>query len=101
MHFCARTAVFGQECQEHEDCYPYVCQKQNEQEPPPYTVHSEDVDDRGFVLVTTASGKRWRVPTKPLPDSDETAPASSCRGCTGTCCTGVGSDPCVCPEPSP
>lgn len=20
-----------------------------------------------------------------------------CRGCTGTCCTGVGSDPCVCP----
>jgi hypothetical protein len=24
---------------------------------------------------------------------------SDCRGCTGTCCTGLGSDPCVCPEP--
>jgi hypothetical protein len=24
---------------------------------------------------------------------------SGCRGCTGTCCTGLGSDPCVCPEP--
>jgi hypothetical protein len=24
---------------------------------------------------------------------------SACRGCTGTCCTGVGSDPCVCPDP--
>ena len=23
---------------------------------------------------------------------------SACRGCTGTCCTGVGSDPCVCPD---
>lgn len=23
---------------------------------------------------------------------------SDCRGCTGTCCTGAGSDPCVCPD---
>lgn len=23
----------------------------------------------------------------------------TCRGCTGTCCTGVGSDPCTCPPP--
>jgi hypothetical protein len=23
---------------------------------------------------------------------------SGCRGCTGTCCTGLGSDPCVCPD---
>ena len=22
---------------------------------------------------------------------------TDCRGCTGTCCTGVGSDPCTCP----
>jgi hypothetical protein len=22
-----------------------------------------------------------------------------CRGCDGTCCTGVGSDPCTCPPP--
>lgn len=22
--------------------------------------------------------------------------ADTCRGCTGTCCTGVGSDPCTC-----
>ena len=23
----------------------------------------------------------------------------TCRGCDGTCCTGVGSDPCTCPPP--
>ncbi|AXH66422.1 hypothetical protein SEA_SATIS_273 [Streptomyces phage Satis] len=23
----------------------------------------------------------------------------ACRGCDGTCCTGVGSDPCTCPPP--
>lgn len=23
----------------------------------------------------------------------------TCRGCDGTCCTGIGSDPCTCPPP--
>lgn len=23
-----------------------------------------------------------------------------CRGCSGTCCTGIGSEPCTCPPPS-
>lgn len=23
-----------------------------------------------------------------------------CRGCDGTCCTGIGSDPCTCPPPA-
>jgi hypothetical protein len=28
----------------------------------------------------------------------EAADGPTCRGCSGTCCTGVGSDPCVCSE---
>jgi hypothetical protein len=32
-----------------------------------------------------------------LKDPDETGnPDRGCRGCGGTCCTGLGSDPCTC-----
>lgn len=24
----------------------------------------------------------------------------TCKGCTGTCCTGIGSEPCTCPDKS-
>jgi hypothetical protein len=30
----------------------------------------------------------------------EAAVNYTCRGCDGTCCTGVGSDPCTCPPPA-
>jgi hypothetical protein len=30
---------------------------------------------------------------------ERAAAGHGCRGCGGTCCTGVGSEPCTCPDP--